>query len=301
MIIGPSTFARPAVTARPTPPPPLKNTLSSLLRYPDGQYGNPHCFTLALLMFAWPLNYAATARGQNSRTNNHRNTLLFISDVLAKTEYDNSNQARTVRWEKSPRLSVFGDRNRHAVLVQRSISEINKVLPEKCRIKHLPDETATASIKLYFIEEDQFEKVARSNGFDSIKGNRGLFNVKWNDKYEIENACVMIAEDKLSGKILSHFVLEELTQVMGLVGDSTRVHSSLFYENPSAHQYGDATHLTSLDRRLIKFLYEHVPAGSFPIELGVLVERHWNPADKTTAAPPVTPRVVVADDAQSPR
>lgn len=195
--------------------------------------------------------------------------------MLAKTEYDNSNEARTVRWEKVPELSVFGDRNRHSVLLQRSIKEINKVLPEKRRIVQLPDETDSASIKIYFIASDKFSEVGRAHGFSIIKGNRGFFSVDWNDKYEIETAVVLIAEDQLSGKHLSHFVLEELTQVMGLVGDSARIPASLFYENPATNQYGDATHLTAVDRRLIKFLYEHVPAGSFPIELGALAERHW--------------------------
>lgn len=231
---------------------------------------------LTLMQFlAWSWILTVSVIAQSPESDEARNTLLFISDVLAKTEYDNSNDARTVRWEKAPEISVFGDRNRHSVLVQRSIKEINKVLPEKRQIVQLPDETDSASIKIYFIASDKFGEIGKAHGFEVIKGNRGFYSVDWNDQYEIETACVLIAEDRLSGKCLSHFVLEELTQVMGLVGDSTRIPASLFYENPEAGKYGDATHLTAVDRRLIKFLYDHVPAGSFPIELGALVERHW--------------------------
>ena len=212
---------------------------------------------------------------QNGAPDETRNTLLFISDVLAKTEYTPSNEARTVRWEKAPELSVFGDRNRHTALMQRSIKEINSVLPANRQIVQLPDETDSASIKIYFIALDDFEAVAKTQGFEVVKGNRGFFSVDWNEKHEITSACILIAEDRLYGKRLSHFVLEELTQVLGPIGDSSRIPRSLFYEDSEANKFGDTAHLTDIDKRLIKFLYAHVPAGSFPIELGMLFERHW--------------------------
>jgi hypothetical protein len=101
--------------------------------------------------------------------------------------------------------------------------------------------------------------------------------LRWNSDYEIEKATVLIASDKLSGRRLQHFVLEELTQSLGLAGDSNRFEDSVFFENSPEKKYGSAVEFSTLDRQLIRFLYEHVPAGTPPVELGVLLERHWQP------------------------
>lgn len=40
-------------------------------------------------------------------------------------------------------------------------------------------------------------------------------------------------------------------------------------------RFGTATRLAPIDRKLITFLYEHVPAGSEAVEVGQLFEKHW--------------------------
>lgn len=225
-------------------------------------------------LLTWGISPTTTV-AQTAPARPDRNTLLFISDVLSKTEYGNANESRTVRWETSPQMSVFGDLNRHSVLVKRCVADINSVLPKNRQIVQLEDDDETATLKLFFISSLDFDDVAKRNGFEVVKGNRGFFHVIWNEKYEIVKAYVLIAENRLSGRRLTHFVLEELTQTMGLVGDSPRIETSLFYESPAQGRYGEASRLTPTDKRLIKFLYTHVPPGSFPIEVGTLVERHW--------------------------
>ena len=204
-----------------------------------------------------------------------RKTLLFVGDVLTKTEYEVTGGRRVVRWKKAPTLSVFGDQDRHKPVVAQTLREINRAMPEYLQVTQLEDEDDAAAIKLYFIKLESFEEIAAKHGFKAVAGNRGLFYIKWDHKFEIQSSVILIAENKLSGKTLSHFVLEELTQSMGLGGDSKRFPKSVFYENQALFRYGSATRLAPIDRKLITFLYEHVPAGSVPIEVGQLFEKHW--------------------------
>lgn len=204
-----------------------------------------------------------------------RDTLLFVGDVLTKTEYADTGDRRVVRWEKRPTISVFGDRDRHAPVVGATVREINRAMPERLQLDHLADEDEDALIKLYFVKLESFQEIADEHDFNVVKGNRGFFFVKWNHKFEIQNAIVLIAEDKLSGKNLSHFVLEEVVQSMGLGGDSKHFPKSVFYENKMLFRYGSVTRLAPIDRKLITFLYERVPAGSEPVEVGQLFEKHW--------------------------
>ncbi len=204
-----------------------------------------------------------------------RETLLFVGDVLTKTEYAVTGGNRVVRWEKPPTISVFGDQDRHPAVVGATVREINRALPEDRRLEQLPDEDDDALIKLYFVKLESFQEIADQHDFQVVKGNRGFFFLQWDSKRELQKAVVLIAEDKLSGNRLRHFVLEEVVQSLGLGGDSKHFPKSVFYENKLLLRYGTATQLAPIDRKLITFLYQHVPAGAEAVEVGQLFEKHW--------------------------
>ena len=237
-------------------------------------YPNSPCVNLWLSVFASLIFPFAASRGFAQDVKD-RETLLFVGDVLTKTEYKVSNGGRVVRWKQVPTLSVFGDQDRHQPVVAQALREINRAMPENLQVRQLDDEDDAALIKLYFIKLESFEDVAKQHDFEAVAGNRGLFFIKWDRNYEIKLSIILIAEDKLSGKSLSHFVLEEVVQSMGLGGDSARFPKSVFYEDQTLFRYGSATRLAPIDRKLIRFLYEQVPAGSVPIEVGQLFEKHW--------------------------
>lgn len=204
-----------------------------------------------------------------------RKTLLFVGDVLTKTEYAVVGGNRVVRWEEPPTLSVFGDQNRHPAIVGATVREINRAMPENLKLEHLPDEDEDATIKLYFIKFESFQKIADQHGFQPVEGNRGFFFLRWDEKMALQESIVLIAEDELKGKRLRHFVLEEVAQSLGLGGDSKHFPKSIFYEDNLLLRYGTATRLTPIDRKLIAFLYQHVPTGAEAVEVGQLFEKHW--------------------------
>lgn len=217
---------------------------------------------------------AWTHAGVGSRTERPRYA------VVCRRRLD-QNRIRGNRWPPRGSLGAsaddfgFGDQDRHAPVVAQTLREINRAMPEHLQVTQLADEDESALIKLYFVKLESFGDIGKQHGFDVVAGNRGFFFVKWNRKFELVSATVLIAEDKLSGRSLSHFVLEEVVQSMGLGGDSKRFPKSIFYENAVLFRYGSATRLAPIDRKLIGFLYQHVPAGSVPIEVGQLFEKHW--------------------------
>ena len=205
-----------------------------------------------------------------------QNTIRFVADVLCGTEFAENEEKLCSRWAKAPSLSTFGPGSHHPAVIANVVRQLNECLPASNQIKLLEPDNSSANIKVYFVPLAQFPAISKENGFATLDGNLGFFDVRWNAKYEIERATVLIADDKLRGRRLHHFVLEEVTQCFGLAGDSKRIPGSVFYEDRSKKLFGEATRLSDLDKKLIRFLYTHVRPGSQPVELGVALARHWN-------------------------
>lgn len=201
------------------------------------------------------------------------NSIRFIGEVLSGTEYGKDKIA--IRWATSPKLSTFGQSSQHPSIVKKVVKELNDCLPEGHQIEHLEPGDESSTIQVYFAPEDELEELAKELKVEYIAPNLGFYYVRWNRHFEIESATVLIAEDKLKGNRLQHYLLEEITQSLGFGGDSPRFSDSIFFENKRAKSYGSAIKLSPLDKKLIKFHYNHVTPGSHPIELGILLTQHW--------------------------
>ena len=205
-------------------------------------------------------------------------TIRFMGDILVGTEFGTDSDDRVcVRWETAPRLSTFGSASHHPAIVRKTVAQINACLPSNRQVEILQPNDETATIKVHFVPLNEFARFAAKHNAQVDSSNWGMFFLRWNRLYEIETATVLIASDKLSGRRLQHFILEEITQSLGLGGDSGEFKQSVFYENLENREYGTALEFTDLDRRAIRFLYERVPPGTGPVQLGVLLERHWRP------------------------
>ena len=222
------------------------------------------------------LSLHSATSAQDSSSSLDDATIAFLEDVLVGTEYGAPLRPRCVRWVTAPRLSTFGPGSHHPAIVNIVVRELNECLPEECQIRLLEANDESATLKVHFLPRDQFESEAEANGFQFSNRNLGFFRIDWNGKYEIESARVWIAADRLTGNTLRHYVLEEITQSLGLPGDSPLRTDSVFYEDASRREFGTATRLSKMDRQAIRFLYRHVPPGASPVQLGVLLERHWD-------------------------
>ncbi|MCT7953271.1 DUF2927 domain-containing protein [Ancylothrix sp. C2] len=74
--------------------------------------------------------------------------------------------------------------------------------------------------------------------------------MNWDETKQITGAEILISTTGLSQKERSHLIREELTQAFGLPADSDKYPESIFYQ-----QWTEITEYSSLDKKLIKMLY----------------------------------------------
>jgi len=102
------------------------------------------------------------------------------------------------------------------------------------------DGPAVVPMEVIFWPQDDLDSVLEVY----IEGNSGFFNYDWNALGEITAITVGIASE-LDGRQLRHFVLEEITQSLGLKNDVSDP-NSIFDSGTSAH----ATY-SQMDRQII--------------------------------------------------
>jgi hypothetical protein len=175
----------------------------------------------------------------------------------------------------TPTLAVFGATAEQAQAVWQAVAQINEALAWT-PIRHvvwLPPNSPEAAIKVYFAPARDLPALARQHHFPYVSRNAGFFWTFWNREHEIYGAVVLLASDRLAGPELRHFALEEVAQALGPSNDSPRFADSIFYAKRA--DGGRATELSDLDKKLLVFLYNHVPPGAGRAEVRAALQRYW--------------------------
>lgn len=200
--------------------------------------------------------------------------LRWIEEVVLRPEFGGSGKVCS-RWVRSPSLSFFGATVEQEKLVAETVAHLNQTLAETPiqQIKLLKSNNTNADILVYFAPLKEFPVFAQKHNFRYVEGNYGYFWTFWNPGHEIERAYVLLASDKLQGKKLRHFALEEITQTLGLSNDSPIFPDSIFYAK--GDDGGNAQQLSDLDKKLIRFFYNHVRPGAREAELRAAYWKYW--------------------------
>lgn len=199
---------------------------------------------------------------------------IWAQTVLLGSEFGGSGKVCS-RWTRSPTLSVFGGSAQHHKVIADTVAHINETLAATPirRIQLLKPESKHANIRVDFAPLSDFPGLARKHRFNVTPGNLGYFYTFWNGRNEIQSAFVMLATDKLSGKKLQHYALEEITQSLGLSSDSPAFPDSIFFENGS--NFGSATKLSTNDRTLVRIFYNHIKPGARRNDVREAIKTHW--------------------------
>lgn len=141
-----------------------------------------------------------------------------------------------------------------SIYVDKAVEQLNDLnLPVKL---HLTNDSVRANLFVYFGDFDYLEQKIK------IKENkrfRGTGTFTSHSSY-IDSANVGIANNATSysglnitdkGITRQSAILEEITQVLGITGDSWMQPNSIFFEGKEA-----PVHLSKLDKEIIKLLYE---------------------------------------------
>ena len=193
-----------------------------------------------------------------------------VLSVLTSSEFGSSRR-RTVRWAHSPTLTIIGGTpGQRALAVDTAASLSEAIAPLAIG---LTDDPAEADIRLYFDRPQALTEIAVDEGFTFVPGNAGLFWCWWDAQGRLTRTVILIEDTwEADDPWLQHLMLEEMTQSLGLMNDTTHFPQSVFYETDT--NPGSATRLPELDIQTISLLYSVRPS-THQRRLRRVMRRRW--------------------------
>lgn len=230
------------------------------------KYLNPISLSSLLLFSA--LSFPAQAETFHWQKNEY--ILNSFIDITLNREHGGQG-GRLNKWQQPIRYQVIdrtGDEQLHQRMVAAQMLHLASITGLDIRLAEQPD---TSNLRIIFASEQDLDHDLMQDFGLSNKAFRQqiihdsvcLARVKASKNGEIEAAGVIIPVDRARahGKLMS-CVVEELTQVLGLVNDSAKVFPSIFNDR----SFNDF--LSGLDYILLKLLYEpSIRAGMNQAEL----------------------------------
>lgn len=226
---------------------------------------------MSAMILGWVL-WATLSAAQASE---RRVVRRHVFSVMMQSEYGTTGRRRVVRWATSPQLYIDGGAEHHREMARQTAQQLSALLTDAAGLAiEEVDEPGRANLRLYFAPLDALPDIAAREGFHYVPGNQGLFWVFWDNRHQIDRAIILIAEDWVQNdEQMTHLLLEEMTQSLGLMNDSPLFPESIFYETSVA--FGTATRLAALDERLILLLYGHIPPNASACAVRRAFRRHW--------------------------
>lgn len=172
-------------------------------------------------------------------------TLSYFSAVVFSTEYGGSSEDdnRLRRWEEPLLITVDGSpTDEDLAVLNRHIGDLQAVpgMPEIRRVR------SGGNVAIHFVPLS-----AMGNAVPGyVEGNWGFFRVWWDESLRMNRAEVAIASDVTTQPQRNHLILEEVTQLLGLMQDADSHADSIFYG-----PWTETQALSALDWRLVALLY----------------------------------------------
>lgn len=170
-------------------------------------------------------------------------TFEYFKEVTLKSEFGSSDNGIVKKWMVPIKLEIAG------LPTPEDLQTVEAVTRELELLTKLPIEFVkpnTGNMRIRFTPEENFKKFIPTYQ----PRNSGFFWLNWDETKQITGAEILISTTGVTQKERSHLIREELTQAFGLPADSDKYPDSIFYQ-----QWTDITEYSSLDKKLIKMLY----------------------------------------------
>lgn len=176
-------------------------------------------------------------------------------DIALQSEYRSEQVLPVVkRWARPLRVWMYsgsGDAGKQRILLQTHFQRLARItgLPVKF-VEHRHD----ANVQVFFAANKELKRLATrempANAYHVLQDSVCLGSIRFNRRSEITSGTVLIPVERVQalGK-LDACVVEEVTQMLGLINDSRTVKHTVFSD------LTDNEELTGLDYLLIKLLY----------------------------------------------
>ena len=198
----------------------------------------------------------------------------YLREVLLNKEFG-AGSGSIVRWIESPDVVlVEGSESSRAVL-NRVTKQLNDALEgTPTKLESVIESKKDRRIEVFMVPGSRFRAIGRTRGFKVHGKQDGYVWVFWDTRKKfIQRATVMVAVDRIDGDLLEHVLLEELTQSLGPLGDTTILPESVMFQRGSNH--GRAPKLSDWDCRMLKLLYGHLKPGDEEAEVREAYFRFW--------------------------
>ena len=200
--------------------------------------------------------------------------LAYLHEVLLNKEFG-AGDGSIVRWIESPDVVLVEGAETSRVIFDRVIKQLNDALKgTSTQLESVAESGRARRIEVFMVPGSQFGAIGRARGFKVHGKQDGYVWVFWDSRKKfIQRATVMVAVDRIDGDLLEHVLLEELTQSLGPLGDTTVFPESVMFQRGSDH--GKAPKLSDWDRRMLNLLYGHLRPGDGEAEVREAYRRFW--------------------------
>jgi hypothetical protein len=197
-------------------------------------------------------------------------TWQFVRVVLLGTEYG-YREPVVMRWASNPTISSVFSHSDKLALLHSVTDEVNGAL-EGANITLVPVPN-TGDITVLICSKACGERNLDTLYCDFYEGNDGLA-CGIGKKGSFLTESLVWVWDELSPNRQRSALLEEVVQSLGLFNDSPLYWDSLFFEIPW-YAPTEKT-LSSLDRRLLHFLYRYLKPGDREEDVRRAFDKHWD-------------------------
>lgn len=176
-------------------------------------------------------------------------------DIALNAEYRSERVPKVVkRWNRPIRVwmrSGAGDSERQRKLLEGHLRTLGEIARLSVR---LVDNRRDANVRIFFAAEAELRPLVRrempATALRQLKHSQCLGSIRFNREAEIIAGTVVIpVERALASDKLEPCIVEEVTQMLGLINDSRFARNTVFSDNTENES------LTGLDYLLIKLLY----------------------------------------------
>lgn len=175
----------------------------------------------------------------------------YFLEIALGSEYGNADPLLR-RWEKPVRLYLDGDQPAAMVREAHAIVDEIRALAPALDVRWV-DSPKGANVTVFLGPYLRYADKHAPDSLRHLKRNWGFFTVRWlADHRGIESASMYVDTHRArDDDQRQHLLREELTQLFGLMADSSRYPDSIFYQH-----WSTTTQYSELDRQLIALLYD---------------------------------------------
>lgn len=196
----------------------------------------------------------------------------FVYDTLLTREGGDLTSV-VARWV-SPVTFAFRSDNNDALSSQvvEILRELDRVVgPNFVSFTSSPDAAVWVYVESRLVVKTMMER--RSWAPSTSGPGAAFFNVRMNEDWEIIDGFVMVDAEQ-SPWAVSTGLIQELTQVLGPMGDSPVFPESVMYETAAGGSY--TTSLAPIDRKLLRFLYRYLKPGDDEAAVRAAFDKYWD-------------------------